>query len=107
MCYSSFHAAAAVPQAAGRRPQFGRITLIFKTPPDQVAYTLVEAIEPPGASAGLHCHPAYDETHIVVAGRYECRLGGETLMLGPGEMMLAPRGVRAASRASVPTPAAS
>ena len=77
----------------GRSYTLGRITLVFKTPADATAYTLVEAIEPPGASAGLHRHPTYDETHIIVAGRYECRLGEETLMLGPGEMMLAPRGV--------------
>ena len=30
--------------------------------------------------------------HIICEGRYECRLGEATLMLGPGEMMFAPRG---------------
>lgn len=78
----------------GKTYQLGRITLTFKTGAAETggAYTLCEAIEPPGASAGLHRHPSYDETHIICEGHYECRLGDATLMLGPGEMMFAPRG---------------
>ncbi len=78
----------------GKTYQLGRITLTFKTSAAETggAYTLCEAIEPPGASAGLHRHPSYDETHIICEGHYECRLGDATLMLGPGEMMFAPRG---------------
>ena len=79
----------------GKTYTLGRLTLTFKTGAADTggAYTLVEVIEPPGAAAGLHRHPTYDETHIVCAGRYECRLGEATLMLGPGDMMFAPRGV--------------
>jgi mannose-6-phosphate isomerase-like protein (cupin superfamily) len=78
----------------GTTYQLGRITLTFKTSAAETggAYTLCEAIEPPGASAGLHRHPTYDETHIICEGHYECRLGDAALMLGPGEMMFAPRG---------------
>jgi mannose-6-phosphate isomerase-like protein (cupin superfamily) len=78
----------------GRTFQLGRITLTFKTSATDTegAYSLCEAIEPPGAEAGLHRHPTYDETHIICEGRYECRLGDATLMLGPGEMMFASRG---------------
>jgi mannose-6-phosphate isomerase-like protein (cupin superfamily) len=76
----------------GRNYTLGRITLTFKTADTGGAYSLCEAVEPPGAGAGLHRHPTYDETHIIVEGRYECRLGDETLTLGPGEMMFAPRG---------------
>lgn len=78
----------------GKSYQLGRITLTFKTGAAETggAYTLCEAIEPPGAAAGLHRHPTYDEIHIICEGHYECRLGGATLMLGPGEMMFAPRG---------------
>jgi mannose-6-phosphate isomerase-like protein (cupin superfamily) len=76
----------------GRTFQLGRITLTFKTSAADTegAYTLCEAIEPPGAE--LHRHPTYDETHITCEGRYECRLGNATLLLGPGEMMFASRG---------------
>ena len=78
----------------GKTFQLGRITLTFKTSVAETggAYTLCEAIEPPGAAVGLHRHPTYDETHIVCEGHYECRLGDATLMLGPGEMMFVPRG---------------
>jgi mannose-6-phosphate isomerase-like protein (cupin superfamily) len=78
----------------GKTFQLGRITLTFKASVAETggAYTLCEAIEPPGAAAGLHRHPTYDETHIVCEGHYECRLGDATLMLGPGEMMFVPRG---------------
>jgi mannose-6-phosphate isomerase-like protein (cupin superfamily) len=78
----------------GKSYQLGRITLTFKSSAAETggAYTLCEAIEPPGAAASLHRHPTYDETHIICEGHYECRLGEATLMLGPGEMMFAPRG---------------
>lgn len=80
---------------AGKTYQLGRITLNIKLggADTRGAYTLTEAVEPPGAAAGLHRHPTYDETHIICAGRYECQLGDDTLTLGPGEMMFAPRGM--------------
>ncbi len=70
------------------------MTLTFKTTAanNGGAYTLCEAIEPPGSGAGLHRHTTYDETHIICEGRYECQLGDEMLKLGPGDMMFAPRG---------------
>ena len=78
----------------GKTYRLGRITLTFKTSTadNGGAYTLCEAIEPPDSGAGLHRHPTYDETHIICAGRYQCRLGDEMLELGPGDMMFAPRG---------------
>jgi mannose-6-phosphate isomerase-like protein (cupin superfamily) len=56
--------------ADGRTFQLGRITLTFKASAAETggAYTLCEAIEPPGAAAGLHRHPTYDETHIICEG---------------------------------------
>ena len=62
---------------AGRTFQLGRITLTVKMSAAETcgAYTLCEAIEPPGAAASLHRHPTYDETHIICEGHYECRLG--------------------------------
>ena len=77
----------------GNSYTLGRMTLTFKIGASDTggAYTLCEAVEPPGSGAGLHRHPTYDETHIVCAGRYQCRLGAATLTLGPGEMMFVPR----------------
>jgi mannose-6-phosphate isomerase-like protein (cupin superfamily) len=78
----------------GKTYTLGRITLTFKTSAadNAGAYTLCEAIEPPDSGAGLHRHATYDETHIICAGRYQCRLGDEMLELGSGDMMFAPRG---------------
>jgi len=76
----------------GTTYKLGRITLTFKTTDNAGAYTLCEAIEPPDSGAGLHRHPSYDETHIICEGRYECRLGDKLLVLGPGDMMFAPKG---------------
>ena len=75
----------------GRNYTLGRITLTFKTADTGGAYSLCEAVEPPGAGAGLHRHPTYDETHIIVEGRYECRLGDETLTLLPRDDVRAAR----------------
>ena len=88
----------------GKTFQLGRITLTFKVSAAETdgAYTLCEAVEPPGAAAGLHRHPTYDEIHIICEGHYECRLGDATLMLGPGETMFAPRGTPPASHRSQP-----
>jgi mannose-6-phosphate isomerase-like protein (cupin superfamily) len=79
---------------AGKTYQLGRMTLTFKTTAadNAGAYTLCETIEPPDSGAGLHRHSTYDETHIICAGRFECRLGDRMLELGPGDMMFAPRG---------------
>jgi mannose-6-phosphate isomerase-like protein (cupin superfamily) len=78
----------------GKSYTLGRITLTFKmTAADTAgAYTLFEAIEPPGSGAELHRHFTYDETHIFCEGHYECQLGEKMLKLGPGDMMFAPRG---------------
>jgi mannose-6-phosphate isomerase-like protein (cupin superfamily) len=78
----------------GKTHMLGRITLTFKTGAADTggAYTLCEALEPPGSGAGLHRHATYDETHIICAGRYQCQLGDRMLALGPGDMMFAPRG---------------
>jgi mannose-6-phosphate isomerase-like protein (cupin superfamily) len=78
----------------GKTYQLGRITLTFKTTAadNGGAYSLCETIEPPDSGAGLHRHATYDETHIICQGRFECRLGDNTLTLGAGDMMFAPRG---------------
>jgi mannose-6-phosphate isomerase-like protein (cupin superfamily) len=83
------------PRGEGKTYQLGRLTITFKTTAvdNAAAYTLCEAIEPPGWSAALHRHPTYDETHIICEGRYACELGGERLELGPGDMMFAPKGI--------------
>jgi mannose-6-phosphate isomerase-like protein (cupin superfamily) len=40
-----------------------------------------------------HRHEAEDELFLVLAGRLEMELRGGTITLGPGEMLVVPRGV--------------
>ena len=53
-------------------------------------YSVCVTNSPPGSGAGVHRHP-YDEWHVILEGRYECRVD-EVRTLGPGEAMFAPGG---------------
>lgn len=78
----------------GKTYTLGRIALTFKTGVDDNAgaYTLCEAMEPPGSGAGLHRHATYDETHLICEGNYEFQLDEKLLKLGPGDTVWVPRG---------------
>jgi quercetin dioxygenase-like cupin family protein len=82
------------PPNEGSTFTLGRMTLTFKTTAadNTGAYTLLEALEPPGSGAGRHRHPTFDETFIINEGHYEFQIGGQVLKLGPGEMVFVPRG---------------
>jgi len=79
----------------GKTYQLGRITIIFKTAANEdSAFTLCEAIEPPGSGASRHRH-SYDEAFRILEGHYEFELGvdgEEKRKLGPGETLFVPRG---------------
>ena len=54
---------------------------------------VVEAlVEPHGAVAAAHVHPAQEEHFQVVAGELEFRLGKETIVAGPGDRVQVPAG---------------
>ena len=78
----------------GKTFKIGRMSMTFKTTAAEGwnAYTVCEAIEPPGSGAGYHRHPTYDETFIICVGNYEFRLGEELLKLGAGDVVFVPRG---------------
>ena len=78
----------------GKTYQLGRLRLAFKRSEGEGegSYSLFESIEPPGAGAGLHRHPSYQETFIVLEGTFDFEAAGERRSLGPGEMLLIPRG---------------
>ena len=82
------------PPNEGNTFTLGRMTVTFKTTAadNAGAYTLLEAIEPPGSGAGRHRHPTFDETFVINEGHYEFQIGEETLTLGPGGMVFVPRG---------------
>jgi quercetin dioxygenase-like cupin family protein len=55
--------------------------------------TVVAAGIDPGAGLALHIHPNYEEATFVLEGNIEAVLEGETRILGPGDLLLAPAGV--------------
>jgi quercetin dioxygenase-like cupin family protein len=56
--------------------------------------TVVEAGIHPGAGLSLHIHPDYEEATLVMEGKIEAVLEGETRTLGPGDVLLAPAGAK-------------
>ncbi len=54
--------------------------------------TVVDAGIDPGAGLALHRHPNYEEAMLVLEGNIEAVLEGETRILGPGDLLLAPAG---------------
>src|SRR5215203_4456090 len=79
----------------GRTYRLGQVTLVFKSVADDEPgiYSVCETTSHPGSGAGPHRYTAYEETHIVIEGKYEVQLGDEMLKLGPGEMAFMLNGV--------------
>ena len=48
----------------------------------------------PGATITTHIHPDTEEAMTIVEGELEAVLGDETVVLGPGDTVLAPAGVK-------------
>ena len=48
----------------------------------------------PGATITTHIHPDTEEAMTIVEGELEAVLGDETIVLGPGDTVLAPAGVK-------------
>lgn len=77
----------------GTPHQLGSLRFAFKnTEGLDASYTLVESEEPQGARVALHRHPAWQETFIVLEGHFEFEAAGEHYSLGPGEILVIPRG---------------
>ena len=70
-------------------------TLVFRTTAAETdgASVVVEAfVEPDGAVAAAHVHPAQEERFEVLAGELEFRLGKSTVVAKPGDRILVPAG---------------
>jgi quercetin dioxygenase-like cupin family protein len=70
-------------------------TLVFRTTSADTGgeRVVVEAfVDPKGAVAAAHVHPAQEETFEVLAGELEFRLGKNTLVARPGDRVLVPAG---------------
>jgi quercetin dioxygenase-like cupin family protein len=71
-------------------------TLVFRTTSadSKGARVVVETtVEPNGAVAAAHVHPAQDELFQVLGGEVEFRLGKQTLVAKPGDRVLVPAGM--------------
>ena len=80
---------------AGQSYQLGPMTLAFKPSEAEVdgVYSMIESMEPPGASVALHRHPSWQETFVVLEGHFDFDVAGARHALGPGEILVVPRGV--------------
>ena len=70
-------------------------TLVFRTTAAETngESVVVEAfVEPEGAVAAAHVHPAQEERFEILAGEVEFRLGKRTLVARPGDRILVPAG---------------
>jgi quercetin dioxygenase-like cupin family protein len=70
-------------------------TLVFRTSSADTngERVVVETfVEPNGAVAAAHVHPAQEERFEVLAGEVEFRLGKRKLLAGPGDRVLVPAG---------------
>ena len=73
------------PPMAGQTYELGPMTLAFKPSEAEVdgVYSMIESMEPPGASVDLHRHPSWQETFVVLEGRFDFEVAGARHALGP------------------------
>ena len=78
----------------GKAYQLGPLKLAFKRneADGEGSYSMFESLEQPGRSVALHRHPTFQETFIVLEGRFEFEVSGERRALEQGEMLVIPRG---------------
>jgi mannose-6-phosphate isomerase-like protein (cupin superfamily) len=64
--------------------------------------SLMESLAPHGDSPPLHVHHTEDETFHVLEGELRIRAGDADVRIGPGETLLAPKGVAHTYRVESP-----
>lgn len=57
------------------------------------AFTLVDALVPPGGGPPPHTHSREDETFYIIDGTMTFTIEGRTVIAGPGESIHIPRGI--------------
>ncbi len=91
---------------AGTAYQLGPLKLVFKRSEGEGegSYSMIESLEQPGGSVSLHRHSAWQETFLVLEGRFDFQAAGEHHSLGPGEMLVIPRGAAHGFACTSPEP---
>lgn len=56
------------------------------------AMSLVDSWSPAGSGPPRHVHDREDEAFVILAGRYQVWMEGETIERGPGDAVFVPRG---------------
>jgi quercetin dioxygenase-like cupin family protein len=90
----------------GKTYQLGPLRLAFKRHEGEGEgpYSVFESLEPPGARVALHRHPSFQETFVVLEGCFDFDVAGERRALGPGEMLVIPRGAAHGFACTSPQP---
>jgi len=97
----------AFPAMAGRTVKVLGETLTFKVVSEDTAgsYALIEIETPPGLGPPPHVHRREDEGFYVLDGRYEIRVGDQTITASPGAFAFLPRNIPHAYKNVGTTPA--
>lgn len=82
----------------GERLRFGGIEIIVRTSAESTggAFTVLEEVDP--VDTPLHVHQNEDELWYVLEGEHVVRVGEDDFLVGPGDIVFAPRGVPHAQR---------
>ena len=78
-----------------RREVFGRLPIDLKVVGGQTngGLLILEQIDDRKGGPPRHVHPSQDEWFYVIQGKYVIEVGDSRFELGPGDSVLAPRGV--------------
>ena len=89
--------------AAGERLVFGEVAMVVRVASESTggAFALFEEAEPM-VDTPTHVHEREDELFFVLEGEHLYEVGDEQFRLGPGGLVLAPRGVPHSQRRIVP-----
>jgi quercetin dioxygenase-like cupin family protein len=71
----------------------GIVTILLGGQATGGAYTLFDERTDPGGGTPLHVHERENEAFFILEGRFEFQVGEQTLTAGPGDFVVAPRGV--------------
>ncbi|WP_266182128.1 cupin domain-containing protein [Dyella humicola] len=67
-------------------------------------YSLMETVLPSGGVVPLHIHESEDENNYILEGQLQMSIGDQVYDAGPGDYVVAPRGITQTFRNSGSTP---
>lgn len=71
----------------------GIVTILLDGEATGGAYVFFDELTDPGGGPPLHVHEREDEAFFILEGQFEFWVGEQMLTAGPGDFILAPRGV--------------